>query len=97
MTQVVQLPEGGAVLVDEIGVLALETFPIMQRGLLIELGGRLNKEQTRWTGKFLMSIPQAAELIANIVVEAQKASPEFREILDEEIGKEKKRVVAEKG
>jgi hypothetical protein len=69
-----RVPAGSAVLVDELGSVALETLPAAERGVLLELGGRVNRSEERWSGKFLMSWQQAMELCSDVLTSSFRAA-----------------------
>lgn len=92
--RVVPLPKGGVVLVDELGALGIRTEPGGELGVLVELGGRLNKDTGRWRGQFVMSVGQAAELVANIVVGAKRTGAEFSASLEQALAAEQDRLDA---
>jgi hypothetical protein len=85
-----------AVLLDELG---LKPIRVSARNagdgahaVILDLGGRLNKTDARVTHRYLLSVPQTAELIANAVVAAQTADPEFAAELEQAIAVEQQRI-----
>lgn len=92
--RIVPLPEGGAVLIDQIGAVAIETQPAGEEAVVIDLGGTLNKTDERWKGKFLASPGQAGELVATLVYAVYNASDRAREIFGEEMTREQERLLA---
>lgn len=69
--EVVLLPGGAGVILDELGAKALMSRPTHggphEPAVLLELGGRINKTGKRYhPQQFLMSPGQAAELVAEI-------------------------------
>jgi hypothetical protein len=94
----VDLPPGGAVLVDKLGALAIETEPAGELAILLELGGRLNKLDERSMVAYLMAAGTVAELVANVIVAVQRLGPgkgdKFRDELEEAIKAEQARVLA---
>lgn len=88
-----------AVLLDEVGASPIEVQAtgggLGGLGTVLDLGGRLNKTDTRVTHRYLMTVPQTAELIANLVVAAQTAARDFGEQLEQAIAAEQERVIQE--
>lgn len=66
-----------AVLLDELGCIAIRTEPEGALAVILDLGGRLNKTTARVTHRYAMSVPQAAELVANLVVTARRTGADF--------------------
>lgn len=94
----IALGPGEAVILDMLGAEAIETQPAGETAILLELGGRLNKSADRWRGKFLMSAPQSAELIATIVVAARRGgSTEWIAEFDAALEREQQRLAAVDG
>lgn len=60
------IPKGEAVLVDELGAKALVTFPALEAGVIVEIGGRRNKMEARSLESYLFAPGQAGELCAAI-------------------------------
>lgn len=69
-----RLDVGDAVLLDAVGAKTIKTEPSGEIAVLLDLEGRLNKLDIRDAHRYLMSAGTAAELIAEIVVAAQKAA-----------------------
>lgn len=84
----------GAVLVDELGVLAAEMHPTGELAVVLDIGGRVTNRTERERNRYLMRAGQAAELIAEIVVAAQRLEPHFRHELDRAIKREQERIAA---
>lgn len=92
--RMVPIPRGGAVLIDALGAVAIEARPSGEPAVLIELGGRLNKTDERWSGQFLFSVGQAAELLANVAVAGNRAGRDFAAELDAALTREQERIGA---
>jgi hypothetical protein len=84
----VAIPEGEAVIVEELGAVGLETLPAAERGVLLELGGHMNKSpDSGWSGKFLFAPGQAAELCAELSMAGQAADPNFMKELEHHLSR----------
>lgn len=89
MTEVVKIPEGGAVIVGQLGSKAIITSPSAQDAVVLELGGTLNKSGEPWSGMFLISPEQTVELVADLILTggAFTSVDEFLERVATEIGR----------
>lgn len=65
------------VIVDELGAVATRTQPRGEMAVYLEVGGRLNKRQERDARALLLSVGQAAELMAELVVAGHAGGPVF--------------------
>ena len=92
--QIVPLGEGGAVIIDELGSEAIETRPAGELAVVLELGGKINKRDERWNGKFLFSIGQAAEMLASVVVAVTRTGSDAARLFDEALEREQDRLRA---
>lgn len=102
--ETIDIPPCGAVLLDTLGAVAIRVEPENDLGLLVELGGRLNKSDVRRTTGFLVTAAHAAELIANIVVAVQHlraagdpAALAFNDELERALERERERLGAVEG
>lgn len=96
---VIPLGKDGAVLVDESGAVAIEVTPTgggdQQTAILLELGGKLNKSDDRWKGRFLLAVGQVAELMADLAVAAKNSGDQdFVRELDVALAREQARIAA---
>jgi hypothetical protein len=86
-----------AVLLDELGCKPIRVSSRNAddgtHAVILDLGGRLNKTDVRVTHRYLLSVPQMAELLANAVVAAQTADPEFGVELEQAIAREQRRII----
>lgn len=78
MTEIVDLPPGGAIMLDALGAKAILTQPTVrsaqpQLGIVLDLEGKLNKLPQREHRRFLLSVGQAAELAAELAVRSSQA------------------------
>lgn len=102
--ELVNFPPGGAVLLDRLGAVAIRTEPAGELAILLELGGRLNKQADRQTVAYLLRASQAAEVLAAIAVAVEDlarhgdtAALNFAGELDEAIVREQARLGAVEG
>jgi hypothetical protein len=70
----VDIGAGEAVLVDELGAHPLLTSPAAEDAVMLDLGGKLNRRDERWSGRMLMSPGQAAELVAELIAASAQFS-----------------------
>jgi hypothetical protein len=88
-------PNYRTVIVDSLGAVAIETASGGKRtgelALYLEFGGRINKRPDQDEGAYLLSIGQAAELIASITVAAQAGGRTFAVELERAIAREQAR------
>lgn len=78
------------VIVEKLGTAAIRTQPHNELAVVMDVGGRLNKQNERRERRFIMSPEIAAELVADIVVSATEF-PEFAAELDIAIQRERER------
>lgn len=64
----VNLGEGEAILLDALGARVIWLQPSDEVALMLDLEGRLNKSPERDVARYLMTVDQAAELVAALVV-----------------------------
>jgi hypothetical protein len=75
-----------AVLLDELGCVAILTVPAEETAVVMDLGGRLNRAHSRVVHRYAMSPAQAAELVVELLEAGQSADPaEFLAAIDAEI------------
>lgn len=65
--QRIALPEGGAVIVDALGSMAIQTEPKGEYGIVLDLEGKLNKQEARSDQRYLFTPGQVSELMANLL------------------------------
>lgn len=100
MTKIVKIPEGGAVIVGQLGSKAIITSPHAQDAVVVELGGSLNKTPARepWSGMFLFSPEQTVELVADLILTGgaftsvdeflERVATEIERVANEERGRD---------
>lgn len=71
-------PDDMACIVDELGVKAILTRPVdraqtPENAMVMELAGKLNRQDRRISGMFLLSVGQGAELVAELALAAGDA------------------------
>lgn len=65
--QRITIPEGGAVLVDAIGSMAIQTEPKGEYGIVLDLEGKFNKQDRRGEQRYLFAPGQVSELMADLL------------------------------
>jgi hypothetical protein len=78
----INLGAGDAILLDSLGARAIRVTPSDEIGLMLDLGGRLNKRPDRDVARYLLSPGQAAELVGSLVAASQRAAQESPEGVD---------------
>jgi hypothetical protein len=76
---------------DKLGTLPILTEPHGELAVILDLGGRLNKTDARVSHRYVMSVGQVAELVADIVVSAQVAGGLYATELGKAIAREQQR------
>lgn len=84
----------GMILLDTLNAEAVALRPSGEQAVVLELGGRVNKSERRLQLRFGISPGQAGELIAALVVAAQRADPETAGEIERAIGAEQVRMLA---
>lgn len=80
----------GSILLDRLGSAAAVTAPAGEQAIVLDIGGRLNKQTEYVEHRFLMRPEQAAELVADLTLTLSQVagSPAM---IDVAIEREKKR------
>lgn len=93
-----EIPKGEAVLLDELGAQMIRLFETDREwtgdnktGMIVELGGRLNKMPDRSLTSYLMTVEQAAELAGEIAYAvASCEDPDLMEKFNDALAKVRK-------
>jgi hypothetical protein len=85
-----EFPAGKAILLDRLGSARAATKPAGELAIILDIGGRLNKQTEHVEHRFLMRPEQAAELVADLTLTLShvEGSPAM---IDEAIEREKDR------
>jgi hypothetical protein len=90
----VQFPAGKAILLDRLGSVLAAAKPSGELAIVLDIGGRLNKQTDDAEHRFLMRPEQAAELVADLTLTLSRV-PGSPKMIDEAIEREKDRRASE--
>jgi hypothetical protein len=80
----------GAILLDKLGSELAVTAPAGELAIVLDLGGRLNKQTEEAERRFLMRPEQAAELLADLSLTLGRV-PGHRQMIEQAFEREKQR------
>lgn len=83
-TEPIDLPAGAGIIVDRLGSVAVITAPAAEAAIVLDLGGRLNKQEDDVEHRYLFAPGQVTELIVDLVGSLQLLPADDRaKVLDQ--------------